>query len=88
MIGTAGAVDAGSAAELGDERDHRLAPGGAHIAFYRRQRAIERTEQLRQPAIDHAFIDMRIPAVERQRPDARPLGIRQDLPAAPATSAK
>ena len=47
------------------------------MVFTARERIVERAEQLRQPAIGDAFVDMRIPAVERERADARTVGLRQ-----------
>ena len=40
-------------------------------ALDRRQRAVERTEQNRQPAMRSAFVGVRIPAIESERADAR-----------------
>ena len=71
MVGAIGAIDARGPAELGDYRHHRLAPHVAHILLRRRERAIERAEQCRQPAAIRAFVDVRVPSVKGERPDAR-----------------
>src|SRR5215831_513299 len=42
VVGALAAIDARGAAELGGERDHRLAPGVAHLAPDRRNRVVER----------------------------------------------
>src|SRR5262249_31750980 len=64
MIGAVVAVEAGSAAELGNERHYGLAPGCAHVGLDRRQSGVERTEQLRQPAVDHAFVYRNVPTIQ------------------------
>ena len=79
VIGAVGAVDARGAAELGDERHHGLAPGLAHVGFDRRDRAVERAEQLASRPLTRALVDMRVPAVERERADARSVRPREEL---------
>ena len=76
MIGTLGAVDASRTAEFGRERDNGLPPGRAHIGLDRGERFVQRAEQLRQAALRNAFVEMGVPAVERERADARPIGLR------------
>jgi len=45
VVPTVSAVDAGSAAEFGDDHYRRLAPGVAHVGLDPRPGPIERTKQ-------------------------------------------
>ena len=76
MVGTIGAVDTRRAAKLGRQRDHRFAPSHAHVGFNLGERLVQRPEQLRQPALRDAFIEMGVPAIERERADARAIRLR------------
>jgi len=77
VVGAVGAVDTRGAAEFGGKRDYGILPGTAHIGFDGGERIVERAEELRQSAGRDAFIDMRVPAVERKRADARTIRLRQ-----------
>ena len=77
VVGAFGAVDARGAAELGDQRHYRLMPCRPHIGFDRGKCAVERAEQLREAAVGNALVGVRIPAVERQCADPRPVGLPQ-----------
>src|SRR5262245_41764302 len=79
VVGAVRTVDARRAAELGDEHHHGLAPRRSHVFLDSGESPIERAQQLRQPASCDAFIIMCVPAVERERADARTVGLRQEL---------
>src|SRR6185312_4738663 len=79
VIGAVVAVDARRAAELGDDRHDSLAPRRAHVLLDRRDGAVERAEQRCKAAALRTFVDMRVPAIEGQRADARPVGTREEL---------
>ncbi len=79
MVGAVGTVDARRAAEFGDEHHHGLAPRRSHVFPDGGESVIERAQQLRQPASRDAFIVMCVPTVERERADARTVGLRQEL---------
>src|SRR5262245_51044783 len=72
-------VDVRRAAEFGDEHHHGLAPRRSHVFSDGGESVIERAQQLRQPASRDAFIVMCVPTVERERADARTVGLRQEL---------
>ena len=71
MVGAGGAVDAGGAAEFGDDDDGRVFPARAQTLLKFLQRAVEPAEQLRQPPRRAALIGMGVPAVEGESRDAR-----------------
>src|SRR5262249_59007972 len=74
-----GAVDAGGAAEFGDDGDDGLAPGILHLGLDRGNGAVERAEQGCEPAAHYAFGGVGIPAIEGERADARPIRAREKL---------
>ena len=51
----------------------------AHVRLDRRERAVERAEQRREPAAVGALVDVRVPAVEGERADARAVGAREEF---------
>src|SRR6266704_2946995 len=65
------AVDARGASELGDDYDHRLAPGVAHVGLDGCQRAVESSEQIGELTGGRALVDVRIPPDKANRPDTR-----------------
>ena len=71
MISPFSPVNARGTTKFGDHRNHRLLPRSTHAALDGRQRAVERTEQNRQPAMRSAFIGVRIPTVKGECADAR-----------------
>jgi len=77
MVGAVIAVDAGGAAKLGDKDDDRFAPGVTHIGLDLGDSAIERPQQIGQPALDYALVDMSVPAVQGERADPWTVGARQ-----------
>ncbi len=77
VVGAVGAVDVGGTAEFGGQHHHSIAPGRTHVCLDRSKGVIERAKQLRQAPLRNAFVEMRIPAIERQRADTRPVGLRQ-----------
>src|SRR5262245_38061732 len=77
MIGAFTAIDARRATELGDERDHSLAPVVAEIAMRRPDGAIDGREQESERAWGSAFVDVRVPAVECKRANPWRLGTRE-----------
>jgi len=79
MVRAAVAIDVCGAAELGDGDDNRVLPRIAEIGCDRRQRVVERCQQIGEPALKRTFIDMRIPAIEGERPDAWPIGLGEKL---------
>lgn len=74
-----GAVDAGGAAELGDQHHDRFAPGRAHAFLDRSERTVEGAEQRRQASSDRTLVDVGVPAVEGERADPRPVGAGEEL---------
>src|SRR5262249_2652650 len=52
---------------------------GPHVFLDGGESPVERAQQLRQPASCDAFIIMCVPAVERERADARTVGLCQEL---------
>src|SRR6202035_1854630 len=68
MVCSVGAIDARGASELRDYCDHCLAPGIAHVGLDRRQRAVERSQQIGELAGGRAFVDVRIPSDKARRP--------------------
>ena len=77
MIGAVGAVDARGAAELGGDHHHGVAPARSQPAFKFAERTVEARQQLRQATDRAAFIGMGVPAVVRERADARSVRTRQ-----------
>ena len=69
-------------------RDHGLAPGLAHLGLDRGDGAVERAEQVGEPAVGGAFVDVGVPAVEGERADARAVRPRQELRRRAGGSAK
>ena len=75
VIGAVGAVDARGASELRDDGDHRLAPGFAHVALDRRQRTVERPEEVGKLTGGRALVDVCVPPDKADRPDTRAVGL-------------
>src|SRR5262249_10106955 len=77
VVGAFTAIDARGATELGEERNHSLAPSVAEIALHRPNGAIEGREQKSECALGSAFVDVRVPTVEGKRANPWPLGARE-----------
>ena len=77
MVGSVGAVDARGASELGDDGDHCLAPGVAHVGLDGRQRAVERPQEIGELTGRRTLVDVGVPAVDPNRADPRAVGARQ-----------
>ena len=77
VVGAVVAVDARGAAELGDDRNHGLAPGLAHGLLDGGNGDVEHAQQARQLSVRSAFVDMRVPAHDARGADARAIGLRQ-----------
>ena len=73
MIGSHGTVDAGRAAEFGDRHDRGVLPTLAQALLEFVECAVEAAEQIGQSSGRAAFVDVRIPAIEGERGDARPV---------------
>ena len=88
MIGAGRSVVARGSAKLGGKRHDSLAPGRAHIGFDRRQRRIERSEQLGQPALSDALLKCVSQPSSASAPTRGPSGCAKNLAAVPAASEK
>src|SRR5277367_794304 len=57
------------ATELGDDGNHRLAPGIAHVGFDRGQRDVERAQEIGELTRSRALVDVCVPPDKARSPD-------------------
>ena len=83
VVGAAIAVLAHGAAELGEDDDHRVAPGAAEPAGQRGEAFAERAQPVGELALLAALVDMGVPAAERRQRRAGCARSRADQTAEP-----